>query len=133
MGVRTPVQRLRRCTTARAGADLSCDSECWEQSALYQSRTQLDEQVPQLTPQIVNLPLGPALPYLACLARQATGLGIAQRLTDAHVCTYYLENKRLGGGRLEFDADRTTGQLLKPPNQITDFRLFLALIKVVAT
>ena len=39
----------------------------------------------------------------------------------------------LGSGRLEFDADRTAGQLLKPPNQITDFGFFLALIEIVTT
>jgi hypothetical protein len=47
------------------------------QRALDQPHTQLNEQMPRLAPNMVHLPPEPAISYLAFLAQQATGLGIA--------------------------------------------------------
>ena len=43
----------------------------------------------------------------------------------------YLENSRLCDGRLNLNADSTASQLLKPPNQIADFGLFLTMVEIV--
>jgi hypothetical protein len=57
-----------------------------ELSALYQSHTQLDQQIPQPAAQMVNLLPGPAIWYPACLAQQAMGLGLSVPLLDMYVC-----------------------------------------------
>ena len=43
----------------------------------------------------------------------------------------YLENSQLCDGRLNLNADSTASQFLKPPYQIADFGLFLAMVEIV--